>query len=284
MPTCSSALVTGKQAHYRLNPVASFASVGRLTRFLTILIIASVAAADITACGTSTHRPVPVNAVAVVGNTAITRATLNHWMSSIAGGDFYEHFERRAPRGLAAEPPDYPRCLLAARSLVAGDSPRRSVSTNQLAAKCRALYQAVKDQALSFLISVQWRVQEASEQGISISDAEVRKYFQQVSAQSFPNSGEFATYLADREWVPSDELYQLKRNLLTTRLHKAAGHAKGAQAQERAYIKLVTSNLRKRTVETSCRPGYVVPHCRQYRDTTPLPAPLPIMEELTDTY
>lgn len=252
----------------------------RLRRILCTIVTLPLVAAGLSACGGSQSHGIPANAVAVVGSTPITRATLNHWMASIVGGDYYEHIGAPAPRGLVSEPPNYSACVAAAGTLVGRTaSGQLALTPEQLDGKCRELHQAIKEQALSLLISIQWRIDEAAEHGLTITDGEVAGYLKQLNAKQFPKPGQFETYLADREWAASDMLYQLKRNLLTTRLEAKFQH--NNQAAQQAFFQFVLANTAKRTASTDCRVGYVIPRCRQYKATaSSSPAPTVILEAL----
>jgi hypothetical protein len=238
------------------------------------------------ACGSGKSAPksVPDGAVALIGDTPITKPTLNHWMNSIVGGDYYERFGKRAPLGLVSEPANYPKCIRAASSLA--NENNRVFTAAQISLKCHQLYRAIEEQTLSFLISVQWRIDEAAEQGITISDAAIAAYNRQDVAKRYPKPGEFDTFLADHEWALSDQLYQLKRNLLTTKLREKVSH-RSSKSEETPqsrglFVNFVLRNIKKRTTTTLCRPSYAVSTCRGYRPSkTQTPAPILILEELT---
>jgi hypothetical protein len=245
----------------------------------TVLAIL-LACGGLAACGGGSSNAIPPDAVAVVGDTPISKATLNHWMKTIVGGDFFERLGKRAPLNLVSEPPNYAACLPGAKELTEASGRKPPFTTPELEQKCRQLYEAIKEQTMTFLISVQWRINEAAEEGITVSDAEISKYANEANASEFPKPGEFAKYLADREWAPSDQLYQFKRNLLSTKL---AAHIKaGDTAQAHiAYINFIKKNITKRTAETNCRRGYLVFQCRQFKaPPAGLPAPIVILEEL----
>ena len=253
-------------------------------RQLTTVLLVALSGFGVAACGSGNSNSIPSNAVAVVGDTPITKATLNHWMQSIVGGDYFERVGERAPLGLVSEPPNYAGCLPGAKQLTDASGRQPPFTTQQLELKCRQLYQAIKEQALTFLISVQWRVNEADEHGVHVSDAEIAKYAREANASQFPQAGEFAKYLADREWVPSDQLYQLKRNLLTTKLQEQVKTGDTQQARI-AFIDFVKGHIAKRTKETNCRPGYLVFQCRQFKASpTSIPAPIVILEELHEKH
>lgn len=253
---------------------------------MIVLVVVSLAATAISGCGSSKPTQVPANAVALIGDTPISKATLDHWMHSMVGGDFYERFGTRAAHGLVSEPPNYAACTSAAATMTAASGRQPPFTSSQLLQKCRQLNQAIEEQALTFLISAQWRTDEAAEHGITISDAELAAESKQSAAQQFPKPGEFDTYLANHEWALSDELYQLKRNLLTTKLREKISHlSPGGEETPQAratFVSFIEGNIKKRTATTLCRPAYMVATCRGYKaPSTPTPAPIVILEELT---
>jgi hypothetical protein len=243
-----------------------------------------LAACSLAACGGDAPKTIPSDAVASIGGTPITKATLSHWMNSITGGDIYERFLKRAPLGLVSEPANYAACERAATSLTLASGRKPPFTSNQIAQKCRQLYLAIREQSLLFLISVQWRVNEAKENGITVSDGEVAKSSREYNAKNYPKPGEFETYLANHEWVASDVLYQLKRNLLTTKLHeKLSGSGAETPQTLTKFVHFVEGNLKKRTAETHCLPAYAVSTCRGYKaPTSATPAPALILEELIE--
>jgi foldase protein PrsA len=235
----------------------------RMPRALVSLVLVL---AGLSACGGSGHgSDGPSAAVVQIGNAVTTRANLDHWMASFAGGDFYEHHAgKRAPHGLVSDPPNYTRCVTAGKTIPPEYQGATATPTRaHIEELCHQLYTAIKEQTLSFLISVQWTVDEATELGIRLSNTELHDKLKRLIAEQFPAPGEFQTYLANHEWAESDELYQLKRNLLTDKIHERLAAGGTTIASERTYIDHVLSDVRKQKSETSCRPGYVVPSCKQ---------------------
>jgi hypothetical protein len=247
----------------------------------TIMLILSLGA-----CGSSSHG-IPAGSVALIEHTPLTTGTLNHWMNSIVGGDFFERWGKRAPLGLVSEPANYPTCVRAASVLTRASGRRPPFSSSQIGEKCRLLHQAIKEQTMAFLISVQWRIDEAAEQGITISDAQLAASSREDAAKRYPKGGEYEEFLADHEWAASDVSYQLKRNMLTTKLrehitHTAAGTEESPQIRAR-FVKFILSNTKKRTASTLCRPAYRVSTCRGYKPPkSTIPSPILILEELTE--
>ena len=61
--------------------------------------------------------------------------------------------------------------------------------------KCQTEYNGLRDQVLQFLISAQWIVGEAKDQGLKVTDAEVNTQFETTKKQSFPKEADFQKFL-----------------------------------------------------------------------------------------
>lgn len=210
----------------------------------------------------------------IEGSSAtITKPMLGHWMRSLASGDFRQNLASIAPSGLVAEPANYPQCVKAAEKIVpkAADG-RPQLTTRQLTEKCRELYEAIKAQALGFLINVQWTVTEAAEMGITVSSVAVRQGFDRYRHEAFHSDAEFHKYISERGWTLADMLYRYKLEVLVHKiLPKFEEKVKKAGGGERVYARLALERYHKRIARTSCRRGYVVPQCREYHETTSAP-------------
>jgi hypothetical protein len=249
-------------------------------RFLTAVLVGLVCVTLVASCGGGDPSG---DIVAQVGNTPISRALLNEWMEAVTGGDYFEHLSKVAPRGLATDPPNYPRCIATAEKIAVRSANGRLEATRaQLASKCRQLYQALKEQALALLISIFSRVGEGAEHGLHVSKAEVNKFFESVKARQFPTQADYQTYLAQRDWNQSIETLQLERNIITTKIQDKF-QASGPNGQQ-ALIRFLINGMKKWTAKTTCRPGYVIAGCREYnssqKTSTTAPAPAPLLEEL----
>ncbi len=256
----------------------------RLHPLLSVLAIALVTT-TLAACGGDSPKTIPSNSVALVGSTPITKATLNHWMNSIVGGDFWERFQKRAPIGLVSEPANYATCEAGAKTLTATSKRKPPFTSAEISQKCHQLYLAIREQSLLFLINVLWRIEESKEKGITVSDAEAAKNSHEYSAKFYPKPGQYEAFLANHEWAASDELYQIKRNLLTTKLREQVtgrSSQKEETPQGRAkFMSYVVANIKKRTAETRCRADYAVSTCRGYKEpASAIPPPVTILEEL----
>lgn len=256
------------------------------------LIAVALAMTAFSACGSSSPKTaskaspktIPADSVALIGEIPITKANLNHWMHSMVGGDYWERFIKRAPAGLVSEPANYAQCEVAARAVIAAGTHARHFTPAQIAQKCRQLYRAVKEQAMTFLISVGWRINEGRENGITVSDAEASNYSTHYVARFYPKAGQYATYLAQREWAPSDDLYQVKRNLLTKKLREKITGLRSTQEEtpqaRTKYFGFVVAHTKLRIAETHCRAEYAVAMCHGTGEpSSSLPSPVSLLEE-----
>jgi len=223
---------------------------------LALALVAGLLLLGLSSCGSSND---PV--VATVGKTKISRSTLNHWMNTMVGGDYQEIIGNPAPSGLVSEPADYGSCVAAARQIKPRPSP--ALNEAQLRIRCRQLHTAVKEQALSYLISALWRAEEGAELGQSVSEDELSRKLQEVAYREYKSPAAFRRFLASRHWSVADERYLLKRNLLDTKfLERLKQRSAALGGGEKAYAKLTGENISKWRAKTSCSPGYTAWQCR----------------------
>jgi hypothetical protein len=219
--------------------------------------------------GSSSDGPIPGNAVAQVGNTSITRAEVNHWMATLAGGEFNELSKGRViPAGLVAEPANYAMCVSHLENAIS-EAKTKKLTAEQLLSKCRELYRALKLQATAYLINAQWMIDVAADVGVKASADEVMQALKQYEAHTYPKAGEFQRYLEHTRRSLADELLVIKQDILA---QKIAPKLESGGAQ---MVKSLTEVEQRWSLKTDCRPGYVVTHCKQYtKDPTP-PARVP---------
>jgi hypothetical protein len=215
----------------------------------------------------------PSDAVARVGAITITRTTLARWMPSLVGGDFYEISGVTAPRGLVSDPPNYSGCVAGLQALAgAGKGPSASVAHRKT--QCVQLYEAIKQQTIEYLIDAQWAIDFDAEQGLYVTNKEIHQEYARLRATNFPKEGELQSYLADRGWPLSVELFLIKHDLLSKKLQEKL---KALQNSD-AFAKYVAESTKRWTSRTSCRAGYLVEQCSQYSPQhaplTPSPATL----------
>jgi foldase protein PrsA len=212
---------------------------------------------------------------------SISRATLNHWMEALGGLDFRSNIGTEGPTGLASEPADYKKCAAAVK-LIAPKTFFNQVRLSEatISGRCHQLYRSIKAQAMSYLIGGEWTLAEGAEQGLKVSDAEVKQQFALSRRALYPTEAQLKQYLRERHWVLSDLLYEVRRNILVRRLQpKLEAKVAAAGGGTKAYARIALERVHDLTEKTSCKAGYVAPDCKEYHGPeSVLPAPNVILE------
>jgi hypothetical protein len=120
----------------------------------------------------------------------------------------------------------------------------------------------VMKQAMSFLISSDWVLGEATDLNIHVSEGEVRHTFDHLRAQQFPKKKEFKTFQKQSGQTIADLLFRVRLNLNSARIqkHVLAGH-RGARSQQQALKRFVHDFKLKWEAQTYCDPAYAVTDC-----------------------
>jgi hypothetical protein len=268
-------------------------------RALVNLALAILAAASLAACSntkttsnastkttsssgeTSSTTPVPSSSpatvIARVGATPITTAQVSHWMTALAGEDYYTANHQILPEGLVSDPPNYPACVAHLETAAASSPAATNETPTQLLNKCHEINEAVKLQAITFLINSQINLKAAHEAGITTTTQEVTRLYNQIKANEYPTQASLNQYLTTRHTtIPNiqleTQLETLGNNILT----------KTTPQQKHQFLQ----NQQHWTTKTTCQTGYIVEHCNQYTTKptpkTPLSAAI-LMEQLTHT-
>lgn len=202
------------------------------------------------------------NAVAIVEGSPISHETLRHWMLAMTGGDFFEVAGKPALAGLVSEPARYDTCVSDARELM-GKRDAAIGTDARLIRKCRQLYSAIKQQALGFLISSRLKIGEAAVHKVVVTESEVASKLTALQRERFSQPGQFAEFLRERRWTPSDERYLVKLNLLSAGLQQVL--QREIRGKSREELEMLTKETMTRWREkTTCRPGFVIPQCKEY--------------------
>ena len=171
------------------------------------LAAAALGVAAFAGCGND----VPAGAVAKVGDATITQDEFDKWLATAARGN--------AQGGAAAvpDPPDYEKCV-AAKSKTPVPKGQKKPSDDALKKQCKSEYDALKKEVMQFLIQAEWVQQEAAEQDIKVTDAQIKKSFEDQKKQAFPNDKQYKQFLASSGMSEDDILFRVKLDQLQQKL------------------------------------------------------------------
>ncbi len=125
--------------------------------------------------------------------------------------------------------------------------------------------QAVKNQALGFLISLQWVLDEASARGVNVSEAAVHTRLAEIQRKQFKSPGELQKYLTKAHETETDLQLRVKLELLEQAISQQVTAAKHTAAEKRAALSSFQTAFQKKwKAKTSCHSGYVVEDCSEF--------------------
>ncbi len=185
-------------------------SVRSPNRFISALGAVFFAVTALAACGGG----VPGDSVVQVGSMSITNSTFSHWLAVAAASSATPGQKPAVP-----VPPDFKACIAQLKATTPKPASGQPAATDaQFKAQCQQEYNGLRDQVLQFLISSDWVLGEAKDQGISVSDSAVQKQFNTIKAQQFPKAADFQKFLTQSGQTVSDLLLRVKLDLLSTKL------------------------------------------------------------------
>jgi hypothetical protein len=242
-------------------------SIFRLSSYLCGFILV---ATNLSGCGSGSSSEV----VARVGTVPITKALLDHW-TGIEAIAVYERMPNGpVPKGLVPDPPRYTACMSYLGSHPPGTAPPGSRAQTQLRNQCRARYHALQKTALSFLITWHWIIGEGRGRGLTASRAAVMGRLEQVRRNEFPSEQAFRRHLALTGETIADEYLRSLVAVLSEELEQKLVAGLSPQQRSRAAQNFTKEFPRRWASRTSCRAGYVVPDCKEYRGSA---APEPVL-------
>src|SRR5918999_1209680 len=179
----------------------------KAARLLLGLCALAATAAVAAGCG-----GVPGNAVAEVDGTPIEKDTFEHWMNVAAKSS-------GQPGATVPDAPEYTRCVENKRKTAPKPAKGQPKTTDeQLKEQCKQEYEQLRDQVLQLLTSFEWIEGEAEEMGIKVSDAEVKKSFEEQKKQSFPKDADYQKFLKDYGQTEQDVMQRVKLDLLSNKI------------------------------------------------------------------
>lgn len=191
----------------------------RVTRIIPPVICVCLVVTVFAACGGDPSS----GAVAQVGGYAITKATLDQWMTEKVNQDYYLVVNHKAPPQLVSEPADYPACIASLKTVtpIPGEGkPHPPPTVTQLTSKCKELYQGVKTQALAYIVSSYWSINLDAENGIKATNEEAQQELNRIKAAQYPTEKDFQQLLANRRRTFAQELFMAKMDVLGQKVEK----------------------------------------------------------------
>jgi hypothetical protein len=208
----------------------------------------------------SAATPPPDAVVVKVGVTQITGATYDHWMAIGAATVELPKPTGPIPQPVEYAPPEFAACIAHLRI----NAPK-SMTTGQLRARCKTTYEGIQRRILNFLITGYWLRGAAAEQHISITEAAVRKRFEEERRDYLSPAAFHRLQDASRQTV-SDLMFAVETRMLSGKLVERFTAAHGRAKSEQSTVIAFNNALRRKwTPKTNCEPSYVIPDCAQER-------------------
>jgi foldase protein PrsA len=167
-----------------------------------------VPAAILAGCGES---GIPGDSVAQVDGTDIEKADYDHWLQIAA--------KASGPDATVPDPPEYTKCIAAAKKAAAKPAEGQPKQTDaDYKKQCQQQYDQLREQVVGLLINYQWLEGEAQEQGIKVTDEEVKKSFDEQKKQAFPKPADYDKFLKDSGQTNDDVLLRVKMELISNKI------------------------------------------------------------------
>jgi foldase protein PrsA len=168
----------------------------------------TIGAAAIVACGSES---VPSGSVAKVGDEEITQEEFDKWLKTAVSG------QAQGAAAVVPDPPQFTKCV-AAKKKAPVPKGQKQQSDAALKKQCEQEYDTLKREVMLFLIQAEWVEQEAEEQGVEVSDASVKKSFEDQKKQAFPTDKAYNEFIKTSGMTEEDILFRVKLNELQQKL------------------------------------------------------------------
>jgi foldase protein PrsA len=190
--------------------------------------VAIAALAVVSGCGND----VPANSVAKVGDSNITKKEFDRWFENAAMGQW------QGGASAVPEPPDFEKCIAALKKQPVPKGAKKPQESS-LKKQCKAQYDQLKQEVMQFLIQAQWVEQEAKKRGVTVSDAEVKKSFEDKKKQAFPKEADYKKFLKESGMSEEDILFRVRLDILQPKLTQKVteGQTKVTNQDIAAYYK-----------------------------------------------
>jgi foldase protein PrsA len=168
----------------------------------------TIGAAAIVACGSES---VPSGSVAKVGDEEISQEEFDKWLKTAVSG------QAQGTTTAVPDPPDFTKCVAAKKNAPLPKGQKQQ-SEAALKKQCEQEYDTLKREVMLFLIQAEWVEQEAEEQGVEVSDASVKKSFEDQKKQAFPTDKAYNEFIKSSGMSEEDILFRVKLNELQQKL------------------------------------------------------------------
>jgi foldase protein PrsA len=168
----------------------------------------TLGAAAVVACGSES---VPSGSVAKVGDEEITQEEFDKWLKTAVSG------QAQGGAAVVPDPPEFTKCV-AEKKKAPLPKGQKQQSDAALKKQCEQEYDTLKREVMLFLIQAEWVMQEAEEQGVEVSDASVKKSFEDQKKQAFPTDKAYNEFIKSSGMTEEDILFRVKLNELQQKL------------------------------------------------------------------
>ena len=190
-------------------------------RLLAGLALAGLCAVAVTGCDDD----VPSDAVAKVGDTVITKQQFDRWYETAARSQ-----AQAGGPAIVPDPPNYTKCVAAIKKALPKGTPQQSDAA--LEKQCKTNYEQLKQQVMQFQSQAEWVKQEAADQDIEISDAELQRMFEDQKKQAFPKEKAYRQFLRRTGATEADIVYRVKLDALQGKLAEKVQKDEGKVTDE----------------------------------------------------
>jgi foldase protein PrsA len=216
----------------------------KVIRSIAALGAVFFAGIGLTACGGGGG--IPGDAVVQVGGEPITNATFGHWLTVAAASSAQTAPGKTAPKPVVPDPPSYSNCIAHLQATAPKPAKGQPKPTEaQFKTQCEQQYTALKQEVLGFLISSDWVLGEASDQGVKTSDSEVQKKFNELKKQQFPKEADFQKFLTNTGQTVSDLELRVKLNLLSQKIQQKVTKNGGKKPSDTEVEKYFNENKQR---------------------------------------
>jgi hypothetical protein len=118
-------------------------------------------------------------------------------------------------------------------------------------------YTALRDQAMGDLLDVAWILGEAQDRGISVTDREIQRRFEQTRNQSFKSDADYQNFLRQSGFDQDDVDLRVQLQLLSDQIQQQIASDQSTEE----YLDAYRSKWTDRTV---CLPEVVFERCQNY--------------------